>query len=270
MTVTDTTFDTSVFGIQAPLADMYLNAVAEIAKIDDQIGVAASGSSFMEEFKAQHPEAVEKANEIIESINSLDDQNVKIVVAYMVIRHREFSKLVNTFINENQPKDVIPKVDADTIARLYEERKDHLTVAKNMLSTIEVFHANNTAFSELPECPKGLKGGAPGKRGEMGRKLPSGLQWTIAGEVIPADKKTIDIAKLVGFKSAGELRKAVQSLFPDDTPTSFDANINGRDVSVRPVAVTNGTPVVDDDDDDDDEDEIVEVAFQFEDDDEDE
>jgi hypothetical protein len=255
------TVDITAFGAQAPLAEMYLAAVDAIARIDEQMGNATSTSSLMENLKEQYPHAVEVANKLIEQIESEDDEVAKVVTAYVVIRHRPLGTLVNEYIRNNQPKDEAPKVDADTIARLYEDRKENVLVAQNMYSTLEVLHKNKPEFGELPEKPKGIRGGAPGKRATMGRKVATNIDWTIAGEHIGSNKKTLDLAKLVGLTSAGAFRKALQEAYPDALPSEFSTKINGRDVAGKTVG---STPVVEEDDDDDD---VADEPFNFDEDD---
>lgn len=242
------TIDTSVFGPSAALADLYLAKVNEVNELDARMGNREG--SFFGTLKDNNSAAVEEAESIIKQIEEISDATYRTVVAYVISRDRRLSNLVNKFAEEHAPKVEAPKFSAEDLAAMHSARQEAQGVAEHMFKSLEALHKDSDALAQLPELPKKLRGGAPGKRAPVGRRLPKNITWVINDEE-HTGKTTLDAAKLIGLKSAGELRLALQNSYPEALPNPFSVTINNKTVAGRWVEDAN---TADEDDDDTDAD----------------
>lgn len=239
------------------LVGPYDEAVARIHELDLEMGdTAAKGNAFFNDVKERNPDAVAEAETFIQQVKDMADAEFQAVVAYIVSRDRELSRLATDFIKANEPEVATPTQSNEVLAHLWEERSKAQKLAASLFEAIRLTvgveaDVLNTMITPLPA---GKRGAAPGtKRGKMGRKLPAGIHWTVAGEEV-GEKDTKTVASLVGVKVA-ELRTHLEAEFPDSLPQVFETTINEK--VVRGVIGEPTTPAVEDDTDDldfDDED----------------
>ena len=243
----------------AALIQMFEQHVNTIRSIDEQLGdTAAKGASYFNELKEQNPEATARGNEILKQINEMDDKTAQAVVAFIVSRDRGIAQLATEYAKANQPSEEAVKLSNDRIAELWNKRSVEQRSASALHTAIGLSPLPDEVKAQLPELPAGKKGAAPGtKRGKMGRKIPPGYHWEVAGEEV-GEKNTKDLADLLGVKVA-DVRNHLQSEYQDGLPNVFETEINGK--SLKGVLTTEPTTPAADDDDDDDTDDLGELDF---------
>ena len=240
------------------IADAYKQAVSEVEAHDLALGdTAAKGNAFIGELKERNVEAAQTAERMIAQIKNMTDTEAQAVVAFIVSRDREISRIATDYIKANEPTSEAAEHSNEEIARLWTERSIAQKKAAALFEAIKLslnVEDDEELAAVVPALPKGKRGAAPGtKRGKMGRKLPAGIHWTVAGEEV-GEKDTKTVASLVGVKVA-ELRTHLEAEFPDSLPQVFETTINEK--VVRGVIGEPTTPAVEDDTDDldfDDED----------------
>lgn len=239
------------------IANAYRQAEAEVRELDIQLGdTAAKGNAFISEVKTRNEDAVKHANSIIESIKNMTDAEAQAVVAFIVSRDREISRIATDYIKANEPTQEATTQSNEELAVLWNKRSVAQKKAAALFDAIKLtvgIEDNDelvATYPELPALPAGKRGAAPGtKRGRMGRKLPAGIHWTVDGEDV-GERSAKDVASMLKVKVA-ELRVALEEAYPDALPNVFETTINEK--VVRGVIGEATTPASDDDNDDLDE-----------------
>lgn len=234
------------------LVDFYEQAVAAVHAKSEALGDAsAKGASFISDLQGRHPEAVAAAEQVAAQINAMEDAEAQAVLAYLVTRNRDIANIATTYIKEHAPKVEESNVADEEKVRLWNERSIEQKKAASLLETIKLMCGVEDAAelgNLVSPLPAAKRGAGPGvKRGKMGRRLPAGIHWTVAGEEI-GEADTKKVASVIGVKVA-ELRIHLENEFPESLPQVFETNLN--DKVVRGIVGEPTSPVVDDDDDDD-------------------
>lgn len=243
------------------IADAYKQAVSEVEAHDLALGdTAAKGNAFIGELRERNVEAAQTAERMIQQIKDMTDAEAQAVVAFIVSRDREISRIATDYIKANEPTSEAVEHSNEEIARLWNERSIAQKKAAALFEAIKLslgVEDDEALAAVIPALPKGKRGAAPGtKRGKMGRKLPAGIHWTVDGEDV-GEKNPKDVASLLKVK-VSDVRTALEEAYPDTLPNVFEATINGK--VVRGVVGEPTTPAADDDNDDDDE--LGELDFE--------
>lgn len=237
------------------MVEYYKNAVEEVHRADEALGDSnAARVSFFETLKANNSNAVAQAQRVIDSFNNMTDNEARAVVGFILSREKSFGTFAQEFAKAANPVVEDTALSDEARNALYQVRSDNQKIATSMYATLSII-LDKSDLEELPECPKGRRGGAPGPRGKMGRKIPTGYAWTVNGEYL-GKLTTKDIAKACDIKIA-ELRLKLESLFPDALPDEFSTSfttVDGRSIALQ-GKLDDSDPDESDDDDDDDEDE---------------
>lgn len=254
------TIDIAQFGMYGPIVQFYLTHVDEVEALDLELGdKAAKGADFINSLKAEHPTAVEMAEQMIKDITAMEEPARSIVI-FSLTRNREFTKIPTDYIAANQPKEEESnQQDAAVVAELWAKRSVAQKQALNMFKGLELAEIDPSLMALLPACPEGKKGVAPGqKRGQQGRRLPSPVNWTVVtvtdDGVVTEDhpgKTGAQIAKVVGVKSS-DIRIAVEKKYADATPDEFEVTFGNKTLK----GVKAGTTTTEDIDDSDEEPEV--------------
>lgn len=225
------------FGRKAPMVEVYIEEYNKVIDFDEELGdVAAKGAAFMREVAENHPDAVAKANAVIEQIQALDDVS-RAVVVHTITTNRELRKHLKNYVETNQPKVEEVSLSNERIAQIWTDRSSAQQQALFIYKSFQSGFLTKEELDLLPTPPEGKRGAAPGvKRGAMGRKLPSTVSWIIDNEEVGV-KSGAEAAKLIGCKAA-DLRIAIENAYPDATPANFTVTVNDKEV--------HGTVVVDD------------------------
>jgi hypothetical protein len=247
-------------GPNAPLVAYYLKAVEEVQRADEALGDSnAARSGFFEVLKANNPGAVATAQRVVEQVNGMTDNEARAVVSFLLSREKSFGSFAHSFASAANPQVEEARLSEDERNAFYLIRSDNQKIATAMFATLSIV-LTKEQLAELPECPKGRRGGAPGPRGKMGRKIPLGYVWTVNGESM-GKLSTKDLAKTLEMRIA-DIRLQLESSFPDSLPDEFAIAFTtplGKAVKLSATKDDNDPVEVDepeeeDDDDDDDED----------------
>ena len=246
MTMTDEDLQ-DTFGAHAPIVQFYSDAAEKVAAIDEKLGDSnAARTNFFETLKTSYPVGVELATAIIAQITAIEDENIRAVVSFMVSRERSFNTFAFEYATKTNPVVEAARLSDDERIVLYTDRSEQQKLAASLYATLKVLYTDDI-LANLPACPAGKKGGAPGKRGLMGRKLPNGISWTIKGESLGI-MTTAKAAVAAGVKTS-ELRLALEKAYPESLPNPFTIVLsNGNNVNG-----SRSSTVVDDEDEDDED-----------------
>lgn len=244
------------------IAAAYREAVNDVEAKDLALGdTAAKGNVFFTELRERNVEAASTAERMLQQIKDMTDAEAQAVVAYIVSRDREISRIATDYVKAHETAAAETAVQSnEEIVRLWNERSTAQKKAAALFEAIKLslgVENDEDLAGVLPALPKGKRGAAPGtKRGRMGRKLPAGIHWTVDNEDV-GEKNTKDVATLLKVKVA-DLRTALEEAYPETLPNVFETTINGK--VVRGVVGEPTTPAADDDTDDDDE--LGELDFE--------
>ena len=245
-------------GPNAPLVQYYLKAVAEVQRAEEALGDSnAARSGFFDALMTRNPAAVATAERAIAQVNAMGDNEARAVVSFLLSREKSFASFASSFAKEANPQVEETRLSEDERNGLYLTRSDNQKMASAFWTTLSIV-LNKDELATLPECPKGRRGGAPGKRGKMGRKIPTGYVWSVNGEEL-GKLSTAAIAKTCSMKIS-ELRLKLENAFPDSLPDEFTLSfttMEGKEVRLSatrddsdPIEEEEETDEEEDDDDD--------------------